>query len=129
MAAAGSTSDDQVVTSNLAEFQKRVMAEHLYDSDLHDTHTLKRFLSVNGGDVEKSLTMWRENLAWRESVGAERLLHEAVLSSEQTARYMHLFPHGLHGQDKLSHPILIYRVGHIDGASLLSEFSEQVRVK
>lgn len=42
---------------------------------------------------------------------------------------MDLFPNGLHGSDRLSQPILIYRVGKVDGAALMSKFDEGTRVK
>ena len=100
----------------------------LYNPEKHDEYTLHRFL-VAGGTLDKTMALWKENLQWRDKLGADLLIDGAILTPDRQKRYMHLFPHGLIGADRDFQPILVYRVGKIDGAKLLEEFDDATRIK
>ena len=60
---------------------------------------------MHPGDVEAARKMWTASLAWRERMGADSILEERLMSEEQQARLLTLYPHGLHGVDAMGRPV------------------------
>lgn len=78
----------------------------LIDLNLHththtDEYVLRRFLGARQFDVQRSKKMWIDYVAWRARFGADTILEETVLPPDRTQRLLSLFPHGLHGVDKM----------------------------
>ena len=69
---------------------------------------------------EKALEMLGKMLTWRETEKVDALATETLPKADVFKR---IWPSGLHGHGKDGHPILINRVGAVDGSKLTKEFS------
>lgn len=69
---------------------------------------------------EKSLEMLEKMIQWREDQKIDEVLKESLPKPEV---FKHIWPSGIHGQGKDGHPILVNRVGAVDGSKLTKEFT------
>ena len=86
-------------------------------------NTLIRYIRGYKDDAapsDKALEMLGKMLTWRETNHIEQVSKEKLPKSEI---FKSIWPSGLHGVGKDGHPILINRVGQVDGAKLTKEFT------
>ena len=92
-------------------------------------NTLIRYIRGYKDDLhpkEKALEMLGKMLKWREERGVEALVRETLPKADAFHR---IWPSGLHGHGKDGHPVLINRIGQVDGSRLMKEFSMEEVIK
>jgi len=90
-------------------------------------NTLIRYIRGYKDDVDpkgKALEMLGKMLEWREANNIDQLVTQTLPKGDV---FKHIWPSGIHGHGKEGHPILVNRVGAVDGSKLTKEFTmEQV---
>ncbi|KAG5193108.1 CRAL-TRIO domain-containing protein [Tribonema minus] len=86
---------------------------------------LLRYLRAHGFDVERTLVILGENVAWRAQEGTAALRAQTpaevlgVPAAELRALIAARYPHWLLGDDRRGRPVLLYRYGAFDARALL----------
>eukprot|EP00916_Digyalum_oweni_P011520 GHVL01019188.1.p1 GENE.GHVL01019188.1~~GHVL01019188.1.p1 ORF type:complete len:506 (+),score=58.81 GHVL01019188.1:40-1557(+) len=96
------------------------LKRRLGDSIKHPRYNdvfLLRFLRARKFDVDKTETMIRKNLDWRESIDLDNI--GEIYTTEQLAKIKRMYPHGYYGTDKMGRPVYIERLGKIEVGHLL----------
>ena len=86
-------------------------------------NTLIRYIRGYKDDAhprDKAMDMLGKMLTWRETERVDALVKETLPKGDV---FKKIWPSGLHGHGKDGHPILINRVGQVDGSKLTKEFS------
>jgi len=76
-----------------------------------DDYTYVRFLKARKWNVEKTLLMFQNWLAWRMEIRIEEV---RVFSFPEVNDVKLYYPHGFHKTDKLGRPIYIERIGALN---------------
>jgi len=69
---------------------------------------------------EKAIEMLGKMLTWRESNKIDELVKQTLPKGDV---FKHIWPSGVHGVGKEGHPILVNRLGAVDGSKLTKEFT------
>ena len=85
----------------LSSLKKLLIEAGAWDACKHNEDALRRFLKARNWDVEAAQKMWLASLSWRTQVGADTILQEQLMTREQEERLIELYPHGLHGVDRM----------------------------
>eukprot|EP00798_Chlamydomonas_sp_ICE-L_P016166 gene16166-22327_t len=106
----------------LESLKKLLLADGDMDLARHDDFHLVRFLKGRAWDVKVAQDMWKRSMEWRKLWHADQILEMTVLTAEQKARVLQIYPHGLHKTDHKGRPVLIYKLGQTNASALRSEF-------
>lgn len=86
-------------------------------------NTLIRYIRGYKDDVaprEKAMDMLGKMLTWRETMKVDEIAKSTLPKADVMKQ---IWPSGLHGCGKEGHPILVNRVGQVDGNKLTAEFT------
>ena len=105
----------QILAAMRSQFAGRL--EHVSEN------TLIRYIRGYKDDPhpkEKALEMLGRMLTWRETEHVDELVKTTLPKGDVFKR---IWPSGVYGHGKQGHPILVTRVGQVDGSKLTKEFS------
>ena len=96
-----------------------------YDTRLNaiSENTLLRYIRGYKDDSkprEKAVEMLGKMLTWRETAHVDEIVAEKLAKADV---FKQIWPSGVHGVGKDGHPILVNRVGAVDGSKLTKEFT------
>ena len=99
----------------LPEFKELLVAENLYNADMHDDFLLQRFIKARQGNLNLALKMFADNVQWRKENEIENI-HQ--FKFEEKKKVLGYYPNCFHKTDKLGRPLWITRCYNFDYESI-----------
>lgn len=107
---------------DLAQMIEKIKAsvEGLFDPLVFTDHICFLFLRSNKWDLEKTINVVKEYMAWRKSDNVDKVLVDPLPKNELMQS---MYPHRWHGVSKEDRPLYIDRIGVADPAALFEKFT------
>lgn len=99
----GDLSEEQEAA--LEKFKKYIAEENLTNDPRYDDYYLLRFLRARQFDMEKTIKMFTDFLAWRTEHRADEAM--VIYKCPNVEKAKNLYQHGYHGTDRLGRPFYI----------------------
>ena len=89
----------------LEQFKKQIADEDLTDDPRYDEYYLLRFLRARQFDLEKTMTMFKNFLEWREENNVDQAM--VLYECPNMKKVRKIYQHGYHGVDREGNPLYI----------------------